>query len=199
MKEPIHSYDAAQRALRVLGSAEPPQGMEARIIGRLRDRRTERTLAAGPSRLGSWLSPWRLAAFGTMVAGCALLFMPTRTMPTRTMLTRTQTASPAPRVARLETPSRPPMTASLPNPPLRNRTVRTTHHLIVSHAESASSTPRAPLSFPAPHTPLTHQEELLLSLTRLPEQQLAALTAFLASPEPLPQPEQAPNSPSNKN
>ena len=192
MNKPIHSHDAAQRALRVLhvlGSAEPPEGMEARIIGRLRERRTERTLAAGPSRSGSWLSPWRLAAFGTMVAGCVLLFM----------LTRTQTASPAPMVARLETPAPPPITASLPDPPLRNLAVRSTHHLTVSHSRSASPALRASLSFPAPHTPLTHQEELLLSLTRLPEQQIVALTAFLASPKPLPQPEQAPDFPSNKN
>lgn len=172
MKEPMNSHDDVQRALLMLGSATPPEGMEARIIGRLRERRTERTLAAEPSRLGSWLSPWRLAAFGTMVAGCALLFM----------LTRMQTASPAPVVARLEMPAPPPNKASLRSSPIRNRAVRTTHRLTVSHETSA---PLAPLSFPAPHTPLTHQEELLLSLASLPEQQVVAVTAFLVHPDPL--------------
>ena len=173
MKQPTQTHDDLQRALHTLGSATPPQGMEARIARRLRDRQVELQQHASPSSLGAWLSPWRLALAGALAASGALFFV----------LARTQPAPPAPVISHLESPAAPRM-ASSPSPSLRNHPLRLVHHATTSHAPAAAVRSDL-LSFPAPRTPLTHQEELLVSLARLPEQQVAAVTAFLVHPDPL--------------
>jgi hypothetical protein len=147
MKEPVELHEDIARALRMLGQAAPPEGMEARIAGRLRQRQAELSVAS-PRRSNGWR--WCVAV-ATVVAVVGI------------SLSHRHAAVTVPvNRAAVELPHRalPPTTIARVDAPVHavrgRRTVRTR---IV----------QAKIPQGAPPLPLTEQEHLLLALARRPQ------------------------------
>ncbi len=133
--------------LRSLGQAQVPEGMEARILSRLKERREV------PER-SAWLRSrpvWALAGAGLAAVLLLALYglRPSRTVPAHGSIAAVAAVAvgssrAVPRVA----------------PPARVAPVRRVgKHRRVRPAESAS--------FPAPEAPLTQQERLLLAIAHI--------------------------------
>src|ERR1700679_1881682 len=75
MKEPLELQDDVARALRMLGQAATPEGMEARLAGRLQQRRAELNAAGEPPRS---IFSGRMVFAGAIVAVCVMVAVLTR-------------------------------------------------------------------------------------------------------------------------
>jgi hypothetical protein len=152
MKKPLESHDDAARALRMLGQAAPPEGMEARIALRMRARQAELSgdLAA---RRSPWHGRWIFAS-AVAVAAAAVVMLSSwhhpRVVP--------------PQQVAVETPhhAAPAAVAQMPVPVSIVRVRHTVHaQILQTHFAAPSQNP--------PPLPLTQQEQLLLALAHTPQ------------------------------
>jgi hypothetical protein len=155
MKEPLELQDDVARALRMLGQAAPPEGMEARIVLRMRERQAE--LA---SNLAARRNPRRtrwIFASAVAVAAAAIV-----------MLSWHHVRVALPRQVAVETPHHVTPQASAPvRTDLPVNTSRLRHRIYPVHAGILQAQVSAPSQNPPP-LPLTRQEQLLLALAQTP-------------------------------
>jgi hypothetical protein len=152
MKEPVELNDDVARALRMLGQAPPPEGMEARIAGRMRQRQVE--LAVAPARRRNILR-WSFAA--AAVVALVVLVEHHRAAGTNASVDRMAVVSPQhgtplalPAIARTDVP---------------------VHVVRVVRLRRTARARIEPAKIPqnAPPLPMTEQEHLLLALARSPQ------------------------------
>jgi hypothetical protein len=153
-------YDEEQgtdRLLEALGSVKPPAGMQDRILHRL----AEQERAAVPhaaAGFGLWW-PWLAGglALATLGLAAAFLYHPA--------------APPTAAVAHVTSPTFLPPKREAPRPSLAPKRHAARNSESPHQAASAQGTPPQPhelASFPAPESPLTQQEKLLLGIARHP-------------------------------
>jgi hypothetical protein len=159
MKEPVELHEDTARALRMLGQAAPPEGMEARLVGRLQQRRAESNVAG---RAGLNIFSGRMVLAGAMVAACVMVAVLARHRPNvakRDVVADVRAvASASPRAV---------------TKPAVYGPVKATRHVRISRAPVEHN---RQVSFPGPEEPLTEQERLLLRLARAPGPALGAVT-----------------------
>ena len=149
--------DAVNGVLRSLGQAQVPEGLEARVLDRLKARRA--VVAALPF----WRRP-ELRWAGAAMVCAAMAFAVVMSAGWRVSQRRTEWASTSfgPGMATLYEPLR---VSPRPLAPAKSVHPRQTASPTLPHAPRAAH--RMPVistrSFPAPEAPLTHQEMLLLS------------------------------------
>ena len=160
MREPLESHEDVARALRMLGQAAPPEGMEARIVGRLQQRQaelSERTGAGGNRLRLRWAFASAIAA-AAIVAGLLSWHHGRAVTPVRVAV----------KAPHLEEP-----TVRLANVPVN--AVRVRHRVRVVRARTLEAQVSAPSQNPPP-LPLTRQEYLLLALAQTPKLAPAFIT-----------------------
>jgi len=154
MKEPVELQDNAARALRMLGQAVPPEGMEARVIERMRRHQAESSGRSGARR------DILLWGFGFAVAGMvAMVLLATHH--------RVDSAIPAKRAA-VELPQHPeiPKDRMLANTPAN--LVQSHRSPRVDHVRRVRADASMGFRNPPP-LPMTQQERLLVTLARTPQ------------------------------
>lgn len=148
MKEPVELHEDVARALRLLGQAAAPEGMEARIAGRLRQRQAELSVAS-PRRTNGWRLGFAVAG---VVAVVGILLSHRHAGVTMT----------ANRAA-VELPHRATPPATIARADALAHTVR------VRRTAPRTRIVQAKIPQSAPPLPLTEQEHLLLALARRPQ------------------------------
>jgi hypothetical protein len=160
MKEPLELHDDVARALRMLGQATPPEGMEARIALRMRERQAELSgdlAVRRNSRHARWI-------FASAVAVAAAAVV---------MLSWHHSRVAPPQQAAVETPHHVAPLASGTDVPVKTARVR--HRLYPVHARVLQTQASAASQIPPP-LPLTPQEQLLLALAKTPRLAPAFIT-----------------------
>ncbi len=154
MKEPVELHEDIARSLRMLGQVSPPEGMEARIARRMRQRQAE--LSAHPVAKRAW--GWGLAVPGVIAVAAAVLLSyhraGTRMTADRVVAVAPQRAVPSPATVIARADARVPVTRVV-------RPVRVAR--VVRKRAMVAEIPHSP-----PPLPLTPQEHLLLALARTP-------------------------------
>jgi hypothetical protein len=161
MKEPMQVQEDVARALRMLGQALPPDGMEARIAGRLRQRQAE--LSACSAARGNLLRKRWIFATAMLVVAVVIALLglhpADRAVPVSRASSRASVQLPY-----HAAPSAPAeiVQASVP---VNVASIRRRSHVV------AAPDPRMKIftNFRNPPLlPLTHQEKLLLALAQTP-------------------------------
>ena len=158
MKEPMELQEDVARALRMLGQASPPDGMEARIAGRLRQRQAE--LSESSAARGNLLRKRWIFATAMLVAAVALALLGLH--PADRAVPASRASVQLPYHAASSAPAEI-LQASIPVNVARIR--RRSHVVAAPDPRMKNSTDfRNP-----PPLPLTRQEKLLLALARTPK------------------------------
>jgi hypothetical protein len=163
MKEPLDLHEDVTRALRMLGQAQPPEGMESRIAGRLRERQAELSGDLAPRgnlRHARWMLAYALAVAAAVVV--MLSWHHPRVVP--------------PRQVAIEAPHHAAPLASVPvRMDVPATTARVQRRTYIVHARVVQAQASAPSQIPPP-LPLTRQEQLLLALAQTPRLAPAFIT-----------------------
>ena len=137
------------KLLQALGSAEPPTGMQDRILQRL----AQEDLAPAPQVNAGFRWPWLAGGLAMAAVLLVAVLSQRHAAPV--------SVAPPPTVAHMA-----PQTTQAPQPPAPKPAAA--RHTAPQHAVSPVPPRQELASFPAPEAPLTQQEKLLLHIAQHP-------------------------------